>query len=143
MYKQENDQYEGKWNSTKNCIYYSVTGFSLLTFLNVMFTHPYYLQIVKMGMQIRIACCHLIYRKSLRLSQAALRHTTVGQIVNLLSNDVVRFDWSMAFISYLIAGPIHAVLSTALICWYLKIGPPSFVGLLLITVLYLPFQSKK
>ena len=143
MYKQGDDEHEGKWNSARNCIYYSVTGFSLATFFNAMFTHPYYLQIVKTGMQIRIACCHLIYRKSLRLSQAALRHTTVGQIVNLLSNDVMRFDWSLAFVSYLVAGPIHAVLSTALICWYLKIGPPSFVGLLLITVLYLPFQSKK
>ena len=143
MYKQGDDEHEGKWNSARNCIYYSVTGFSLATFFNAMFTHPYYLQIVKTGMQVRIACCHLIYRKSLRLSQAALRHTTVGQIVNLLSNDVIRYDWSLVYISYLIAGPIHAIISTAIIFWYLKIGYPSLVGLVVIFFLYLPFQSMK
>ena len=143
LYKQGIDENQGKWNSLRNCIFYSATGLCLTTFFNVIFLHPYFLQTSKIGMQIRIACCHLIYRKSLRLSQAALRQTTVGQIVNLLSNDVIRFDWSLFYVSYLIAGPIHALISTAIIGWYLNIGVPSIVGLLLIFVFYLPFQSMK
>ena len=143
MYHRENDKYEGKWNSSRNCIFYSAAGLCLSTLLNVLLSHPYFMETYRMGMQIRIACCHLIYRKALKLSQASLRHTTVGQIVNLLSNDVIRYDWSLVYISYLIAGPIHAIISTAIIFWYLKIGYPSLVGLVVIFFLYLPFQSMK
>ena len=143
IYKQEDDQYEGKWNSARNSIYYSAVCLCLSTFLNVALSHPYFMETYRMGMQIRIACCHLIYRKALKLSQSALRNTTVGQIVNLLSNDVIRYDWSLVYISYLIAGPIHAIISTAIIYWYLKIDYPSLVGLVIIFFLYLPFQSMK
>ena len=141
-YHQGEDEYKGKWNSLRNCIYYSAVGFCLTTFLNVVLSHPYYMETLRIGMQIRIACCHLIYRKALRLSQAALRQTTVGQIINLLSNDVVRYDWSLFYLSYFIAGPIHALISTAIIGWYFKVGVPSLVGLLIIFLIYVPFQSK-
>ena len=140
MYKQEDDQYESKWNSARNCIYFSVAGLCLASFFNVVLAHPYIFETYRMGMQIRIASCHLIYKKALKLSQVALRHTTVGQIVNLLSNDVLRFDVSVAYLNYLIDGPIHALITTAIIAWYLKIGIPSLVGLFIIIVLYLPFQ---
>ena len=92
IYKQGDDQYEGKWNSARNSIYYSAAGLCLTSFFNVILAHPYFMETCRVGMQVRIACCHLIYKKALKLSEAALRNTTVGQIVNLLSNDVMRYD---------------------------------------------------
>lgn len=52
--------------------------------------HPYSFEGWRINVAMRIACCHLIYKKSLKLSKSALGKTTVGQIINMLSNDVNR-----------------------------------------------------
>lgn len=144
IYKQNEEegiQDDGEWNSPRNCIYYSAAGLCITTFFNVLFYHPYFMEMYKLGMRIRIACCHLIYKKVLRLSQAALRHATVGQIVNLLSNDVLRFDACFVFTHCIVGGPVHAIIATTLIWFYLEIKVPSLIGLAIL-VLYVPFQSK-
>jgi ATP-binding cassette, subfamily C (CFTR/MRP), member 4 len=64
---------------------------------------------LNLGMKMRIAACSLIYRKSLRLSRSALINTTSGQVVNLLSNDVARFELIALFFHYLWVGPIVAI----------------------------------
>ena len=45
--------------------------------------------------------------QALRLSKKALGESTIGQMVNLLSNDVSRFDFSTIFIHYLWCGPLQ------------------------------------
>src|SRR6185437_16679979 len=64
----------------------------LLCLGNVTVGHLNFFIADRMGMRVRIACCSLIYRKSLKLSAKSLQQTTAGQIVDLLSNDVNRFD---------------------------------------------------
>lgn len=82
--------------------------------LNVLCVHAYMLHQIHLGLKLRVAMCSVIYRKSLRLSKAALGETTVGQIVNLLTNDVGRFDQAMLFIQYLVIGPIETIVITYL-----------------------------
>ena len=73
------------------------------------------------------------------LSQKALGQTSVGHVVNLMSNDVRRFDtfaWTPPH--FFLIGPVQAV-TTALILFYL-IGPSCLSGLVLL-ILLVPLQS--
>ncbi|XP_048482044.1 ATP-binding cassette sub-family C member 4 [Plutella xylostella] len=99
---------------TREEAYWYAGAVVLCSALNVFVIHPYMMAILHMGMKFRVACCSLIYRKSLRLSKTALGETTVGQVVNLLSNDVNRFDVSIIFLHYLWIGPLATVVITYL-----------------------------
>ncbi|XP_034236432.1 probable multidrug resistance-associated protein lethal(2)03659 [Thrips palmi] len=107
--------------------------------LSVWTMHPYMLSILHLGMKVRVATCSLAYRKLLRLNRAALRETTPGQLVNLLSNDVNRFDIAVLFIHYLWLGPLQTFVITVFLIY--EIGTlPALVGVASLLV-YAPMQG--
>ena len=145
--------------------YIYATGVVMCSAIYTFTHHPYFFGVMHLGMKIRVASCSLLYRlvyslglnpsstqppptstpseprKALKLSNSALGQTTVGQMVNLLSNDVnrcnndsttdflYRFDLSVLFNHYLWCGPLQLVIVTVLL--YQRIGPSSLVvGLL-------------
>lgn len=108
-------------------------------FLYVMIGHSQILSLQHLGMKIRIACCSLIYRKTLKLSKKALRKTTIGQMINLLSNDVNRFDNCFKQFHQLWAAPLESIIVMYLL---LKmVGLTSLTGYTLF-VLFIPLQSR-
>ena len=60
-------------------------------------------------------------------------------MVNILSNDVNRFDLAVLFLHYLWAGPLQLAIVVAL-TWP-KLGPSTMAGALLLIV-FVPLQSK-
>ncbi|KAJ8716037.1 hypothetical protein PYW08_013322 [Mythimna loreyi] len=60
----------------------------------------------RVGMRIRIASCSLMYRKILKLKLASLSKTEPGQVINLMSNDVNRFDTVTLFLHHIWISPI-------------------------------------
>ncbi|KAF5283716.1 hypothetical protein FQR65_LT13751 [Abscondita terminalis] len=111
-----------------------VIGCSLLS---VLIVHPYQFGVLHIGMKIRVACCSLIYRKCLRLSKTSLGETTIGQMVNLLSNDVNRFDIAVLFAHYFWIGPIQAIICTYFM--YEEVGYSAIIGVLAL-FLFIPLQ---
>lgn len=99
--------------------YFYATAVVLASAFNVMLMHPYLLSQMHLGMKMRVALCSMIYRKSLRLSKNALGETTVGQVVNLLSNDVGRLDIAIIFLHFLWVGPLETLAVTYLM--YLEV----------------------
>ena len=77
--------------------------------------------------------------QALKLSKTALGETTIGQVVNLLSNDVNRFDWSLIFIHYLWIAPLQTVIVSYFM--YRAVGWSAFLGLLFL-ILLIPLQGK-
>lgn len=72
----------------------------LCTFLSSIFNGQYFLKTFVVGFRIRSGLISAIYRKSLRISSAAKKDTTVGEIVNLMAVDAQRF---FELVSYLVS----------------------------------------
>ncbi|CAL8307591.1 unnamed protein product [Merluccius merluccius] len=118
--------------------YCYATGISLCTVLLVLVHHLYFFHVQRAGMKIRVALCHMIYKKALCLSNTATGKTTTGQIVNLLSNDVNKFDDATVFLHYLWVGPLQATTVVALL--WADIGPSCLAGMVVLLFL-MPMQT--
>lgn len=68
---------------------YSVGLIACATAQTMLLAH-YFTRMYLVGMRIRTALTSAIYRKSLRISNAARKESTVGEIVNLMSVDAQR-----------------------------------------------------
>ncbi|KAG5324821.1 L259 protein, partial [Pseudoatta argentina] len=119
--------------------YKCAIGIILCSAVNVFVVHPYMMDMTHLGMKIRVACCSLIYRKTLKLTRTALGETTIGQAVNLLSNDVNRFDVSIIFLHYLWLGPLEAIIITYITFHLIDIGISSIFGIGFL-LMFIPFQ---
>ncbi|KAB0343821.1 hypothetical protein FD754_020747 [Muntiacus muntjak] len=115
--------------------YAYAAGLSASVLLWAVLHHLYFFHIQRVGMRLRVVMCHMIYRKTLRLSTLAMGKTTTGQIVNLLSNDVNRFDQVTMFLHYLWVGPLQAIAVTALL--WMEIGIPCLSGMAVLIILLL------
>ncbi|XP_060775099.1 multidrug resistance-associated protein 4 isoform X2 [Neoarius graeffei] len=113
-------------------------GVSLSTLGLTMLHHLYFFHVQRAGMRFRIAMCHMIYKKALCLNNVAMGKTTTGQTVNLLSNDVLRFDEVTIFLHFLWVGPLQAAAVVGLL-WQ-EIGPSCLAGMAVLVFL-LPLQS--
>ncbi|XP_072399234.1 probable multidrug resistance-associated protein lethal(2)03659 [Diabrotica undecimpunctata] len=118
---------------------YMYSGLIVATsFVNVVLLQKFNLEMMQVGMKMRIASCSVIYRKALRLSMSALAETTIGQMVNLLSNDVGRFDQAVHHLHYFYIAPIQALIVMVLL--YMVVGWTGLLGTLFL-LLSIPLQS--
>lgn len=75
---------------------------------------------------------------ALRLSQTALGETSPGKIVNLLSNDVNRFKYVIAFLNSMWTGPLLTLI-VGFSLW-IEFGAGGLIGVLIILIVA-PIQS--
>ncbi|XP_077392260.1 ATP-binding cassette sub-family C member 4-like isoform X4 [Festucalex cinctus] len=113
-------------------------GISLSTVWMAILHHLYFYHVQRAGMKIRVAMCHMIYRKALSLNNMALTKTTTGQIVNLLSNDVNKFDEVTLYLHFLWITPLQAAMVIILLMYW--IGPSCFAGMAVFFIL-IPVQT--
>ncbi|XP_060872271.1 probable multidrug resistance-associated protein lethal(2)03659 isoform X2 [Metopolophium dirhodum] len=118
--------------------YCYASGLLLNMLVNILLFHYSQMETGQLGMKLRVACCSAIYKKALRLSKTSLGETTVGQVVNLLSNDVNRFDIAFIFIHFLWIGPLQSIVVTYFL-WQ-ELGVSSLVGVAIFLV-FIPLQG--
>lgn len=117
-----------------------IYGGVMVTFivLGVLLFHPFMMHMMHLAMKMRVSVSSAIYRKALRLSRTALGGTTTGQVVNLVSNDLGRFDRALIHLHFLWLGPLELLI--ALYFLYEQIGVSALYGVAIL-LLYLPLQA--
>uniref|UniRef100_A0A0N5AB16 ABC transmembrane type-1 domain-containing protein n=1 Tax=Syphacia muris TaxID=451379 RepID=A0A0N5AB16_9BILA len=104
---------------------------SLLMFFVALFQsfvlHQYFHMMFTAGMNIRSVLTSAIYTKALCLSNSARNNRTVGEIVNLMSVDIQRFQDMASFIMLFWSAPLQIVLSIYFL-WRL-LGVSVFAGI--------------
>lgn len=73
------------------------------------------------------------------MDNGSLGETTTGKVVNILANDLLRFDLALLFLHYIWIIPIQVVAVAVL--GYMQAGYAALVGLVALMVIALPFQS--
>ncbi|KAL1513310.1 hypothetical protein ABEB36_002732 [Hypothenemus hampei] len=129
--------YRSDSSTATNEVYFSAFAIAVTQLMQVLMNHYYLLNLLQVALKIRVAICSLIYRKALKLNKTSFKQTTIGQMVNLLSNDASRLDSSVVRIHYLWFCPIQAIIVTTL-C-YIHLGLAALTGVILL-VLFVPFQ---
>lgn len=71
---------------------WSTAGVVGCTIMFITTHHPAMLQAMRTGMKMRISCSGLMYQKALLLSKVSTNQTAIGQIINIMSNDMNRMD---------------------------------------------------
>ncbi|KAJ8389751.1 hypothetical protein AAFF_G00114570 [Aldrovandia affinis] len=132
------ENYDPDDTAALHTAYIYAAAVSLSSICLAVLHHLYFYHVQRAGMKIRVAMCHMIYRKALRLSSTAMGKTTTGQIVNLLSNDVNKFDEVTIFLHFLWVGPLQAGAVIGLL-WY-EIGPSCLAGMAVLVFL-MPLQT--
>ncbi|XP_053595825.1 ATP-binding cassette sub-family C member 4-like isoform X2 [Microplitis demolitor] len=92
-----------------------------------------------LGIEIRVACCSLIYKKILKLNKSGFRKTTVDPIVNLLNDDIYTFDLLPSSLNFLWITPIQIVIIFSIV-WQ-SIGMYTIVGFGTLLTIVIPTQS--
>lgn len=94
----------------------------LVSFIQTMLNGQYFFKTFLVGFRIRTALISSIYRKALRISSAAKKNTTVGEIVNLMSVDAQKFFELTSYLHVLWSGPMVIGLAIALLWQYLGVS---------------------
>lgn len=123
--------------SHEEALYYAI-GIVVLNGINALFINQFFIIASHNGMKVRVAVCSIIYRKALRLSQSALGQTASGKVVNLLSNDVNRFDIVSLFLNAMWTSPLLALIVSYLL--WIEIEWAGVIGILIVFIV-VPIQS--
>lgn len=90
------------------------------------------------ALKVRVAICGLMYKKILKISQTAVADSSTGKIVNLMSNDVNRFEFMLKFGSALWCSPILTVLVGYLL--WCEVQWAGMIGLAIVFII-VPIQA--
>ncbi|CAH0557612.1 unnamed protein product [Brassicogethes aeneus] len=115
------------------------TAVTSMAFVNILISHHTNLGCQRIGLRVRVACGSLVYRKILRLNQKSLAKTAAGHLVNLLSNDLQRFDQASTRMHFIWIMPILACIASVIM--YSQVGFACLAGLISMAIQAVPIQG--
>ncbi|XP_023242090.1 multidrug resistance-associated protein 4-like [Centruroides sculpturatus] len=126
---------KSEWNESN--VYLLVAGYCGLTAIySLTFNINYFITDV-LGMKLKVALCTVIYKKAINLNSSSLAKSNIGQMVNLLANDVNNFCNNIYTFSFFFTNPFLLITAVLLLWQYCRWA--FLVGLSVI-FLYFPLQ---
>jgi len=120
-YSTDNVEQQEEWKG----YFYVALLFCTLT-LQSLLTSQYFERMFVIGVKVRTVLVAALYKKSLKISSAAKKESTVGEIVNLMSVDVQKFMDLLPYVNVLWSSLLQIALATYFI--YQELGWPAFIG---------------
>ena len=117
---------------------YCVAGLIASTIIILVVIHHSFVFHLRYGNNARQAITQLVYKKVLRLSMSSFQETDVGQILNILANDMNRFEEVAFWSLYLFIAPMASIICLAITYYFM--GTSSLSGFLIL-ILFIPFQG--
>ncbi|XP_076389766.1 multidrug-Resistance like Protein 1 isoform X2 [Megachile rotundata] len=111
---------------------YAILLLATATFQTLILSQ-YFHRMFLVGLRVRTALIAAIYRKALRISNAARKESTIGEIVNLMSVDAQRFMDLTAYINMIWSAPLQIILALYFL-WDI-LGPAALAGLAVLLIL--------
>ncbi|CAF0920721.1 unnamed protein product [Adineta ricciae] len=116
----------------------SVFGLILCTIIHAMVFQQFFFRSALLGRRIRHALSSIIYQHVLAIQTSAIQQTTSAQIINLLSDDISKFDELWTDGHFLWVGPLET-LFTFLILWWIVGLVPTICSVITVLLL-IPIQ---
>lgn len=116
----------GQTEITENGAYCFAAIIFVLKLMSSVYVPNYALCMQQLAIEVRVALSSLIYRKSLRLTPAALSEISLGNVVTLITKDVLMFEKAIWMVHEIWIGAAESVILCYLL--YASVGPASFIG---------------
>lgn len=113
-------------------------GIVVCMLVPVLTFHPFIFYIFQVGTKLRLALSGLIYRKCLQVSKSSSNDGLRARAINILSNDLGRFDVALCFLHDTWKGPMESILIGYLM--YREIGMSAVIGVSFM-LSFIPLQA--
>jgi len=110
-------------------------SFGFLAIIQSFCHHLYFFEVMRLGAHIRIIINGLVLEKITRLQSAGLAQISMGQIINIASNDAFKLESSFMMWPFLILSPL-LVLAVLILLWR-EVGVACLPGIASFSVLNL------
>ena len=112
-------------------------GLFVASILQAIFSQQIFFRNSRMGMRIRNSLSATLYQHLLTTNTAALHKTTAAQMINLVANDVGKFEELSMFVHTPLLATVEALVAFGFILWL--IGLPTIFGYTVL-ILLMPLQ---
>ena len=130
----------GQTDITEQQAYIYASVIVLCIFIPALCFHPFVLYIQQVGMRIRLGCCDMLYQKALRITKSMAVDGFEGQVINLMSVDVAKFDQGVTYVHDLWKGPLELFILGYFIYRELNVCGLVGIGFML---LFIPLQGRE
>lgn len=129
---------DNPYNHTQSDVFLIASGIIFSQLAQVLLYYPYKFFTYIEAIKLRAALSALIYEKILWLTKYTMTDGVSGQAINLLSNDMMRYDLALANINDFWQHPVGGLFAGYLIIN--QIGAAAISGLVIL-ILFMPFQA--